>query len=514
MLFRYFWVGALVVLLMSVRVWSDEIRLRADGLGDYATIQAAIMAAGGGDEIILAEGLYRGAGNRDLDMGGKALTIRSEAPEDAEVVGLTIIDCQGSALEYHRGFYFHSGEGSGSVLSGLTIENGYQFDGGAIYCENGSSPTFRNCVIRYNEAIEDGGGIKCSINCNPVIIGCDISNNTAGHYAGGIDCCLSSKATIINCRISFNQSVNDGGGLQACLSDVTVKDCVFEGNVSQAEGGGMFCRGECEIRGCLFVGNRAKYGGGIHFWNLTSPAVINCTIANNRADSYGGGFSGETCNPTLTGCILWGNTAIYGDQVAVDYHSTSGSVLTFSYCCVAGGAPSFYCPPSCTVNWGAGNITGDPLFFDGGNWDTNSTLEYTRDDSWMGGDYHLQSIVGRWDGESWIMDEFQSPCIDSGDPAMVCADEFWPHGGQVNMGSYGGIAEASMSLNFVGNKADMNCDGKVNLIDWNLFGEQWLKQDVLLKSDLNWNGLVDSSDLNMFIREWLWVEEPDDGGDR
>jgi hypothetical protein len=64
------------------------------------------------------------------------------------------------------------------------------------------------------------------------------------------------------------------------------------------------------------------------------------------------------------------------------------------------------------------------------------------------GDYHLQSQGGRWDGQTgqWVSDGATSPCIDAGDPAVPAAREPAPNGGIVNLGAYGGTAEASMSF--------------------------------------------------------------------
>jgi len=80
--------------------------------GDFLTIQKGIDAAVNGDTVLVAAGTYKGAGNKNLDFKGKAITVTSE-----NGAALTIIDCEGVG----RGFYFHSGETSKSVVGGLPL---------------------------------------------------------------------------------------------------------------------------------------------------------------------------------------------------------------------------------------------------------------------------------------------------------------------------------------------------------------------------------------------------------
>jgi len=87
-----------------------------DGSADFSNIQAAINDAIHGDTVIVADGVYTGTGNRDIDFKGKAITVRSEnGPEHC------IIDCNGTGTEPHRGFNFHSNEDVNSVVNGFTI---------------------------------------------------------------------------------------------------------------------------------------------------------------------------------------------------------------------------------------------------------------------------------------------------------------------------------------------------------------------------------------------------------
>ena len=166
------------------------------------TIQAAIDAAEDGDTIIVASGTYTGYGNRRIDFKGKAITVRSADGQER-----CTIDCEG----HRRGFYFHSGEDANSILDGFTITNGYtRYDGGAIHCEDHSSPMIINCSLVNNTAGSDGGGMS-NTHSEPVIDGLTFRNNTAGYQGGGLYNSWSG-ATITNCVFVENSSKQSGGG--------------------------------------------------------------------------------------------------------------------------------------------------------------------------------------------------------------------------------------------------------------------------------------------------------------
>jgi len=226
----------LTLILFPASTFSATIRVPTD----QPTIQAGIDAASTGDVVLVADGTYTGSGNKDLDFGGKAITVQSESgPVN------TIIDCEGDG----RGFNFQSGEGQDSVVSGFTITNGKGGHGGGILCYD-SSPTVTNCIIKgnstqYTSGDYYGGGIYCSAMYSwktiyPVITNCTIVGNQSGRRGGGIYF-FGANATIANCTITENSTGNDfdasGGGISSSFSSLTITNSIIWGN-SPTEGAG------------------------------------------------------------------------------------------------------------------------------------------------------------------------------------------------------------------------------------------------------------------------------------
>jgi hypothetical protein len=198
---------------------------------DFATIQAALDMATNGDMIVVRDGTYAGAGNKNLDFDGKAIYLRSEnGPANC------IIDCQHDG----RAFAFHSGETPESVLDGFTITKGLtQYSGvfpdgwgAGILCYR-SSPTIKNCVITGNQSIGtdsgSGAGISCYLNASPIIVNCLVASNS-GVWGGGIYCNFSSSPNISNCTITGNFARGGGGIYTANQSWPTITDSILWDN--------------------------------------------------------------------------------------------------------------------------------------------------------------------------------------------------------------------------------------------------------------------------------------------
>ncbi|MHC4113508.1 MAG: hypothetical protein ACYSUY_20735 [Planctomycetota bacterium] len=310
----------------------------------------------------------------------------------------------------------------------------------------------------------------------------------AGGYTTGGVFNANGDLAFNNCVFNGN-SAQHGGGVGNDYGSVTLTDCAFNGNSASRKGGGMFNShwGAAAI-GCVFSDNSATDGGGIStFWlRLGGLTLTNCTLTGNSASRNGGAVH-NYCAPgyqsdlILANCILWGNSADEGPQIAVE----NDGILSISYCCLQGGQWDVYAPEA-TLNWLDGNIDMDPCFADE-----------------AGGDYYLRSTAGRWDpdSETWVTDANTSPCIDAGNPGCPAELETDPNGSRINMGAFGGTAEASKSPPNSALLADLTNDRKVDSNDLRVFVKYWLESGPCLPSDLNRNKFIDFVDFAVFARE-------------
>ncbi|MCH7879866.1 MAG: right-handed parallel beta-helix repeat-containing protein [candidate division Zixibacteria bacterium] len=299
-----------------------------------------------------------------MDFCGKANVLKSENGPD-----FSIIDCQGSVADPHRGFYFHSGEDTTAIVDGFTIQGGYgpsdgpasRSVGGGIMCDSSSSPSLINNSISGNSARNDGGGIACLNNSNPIISNNTISGNSAGG-GGGIRC-FQSSPTISNNTIIDN-SAQAGGGI-FCISNSSpmITGNTIANNTAVGFGGGILCSGFSSpvIINNIIKGNSAighSLGGGIFCLNSSNATINNNTIIGNSALTGAGLFSGLNSHPSLENSIIAFNSG--GEAVWCD--DNSGFSLT---CCDIfgneGGDWVGCIADQANIN---GNFSADPLFCD------------------------------------------------------------------------------------------------------------------------------------------------------
>jgi hypothetical protein len=328
------------------------------------TIQAGINLAVKGDTVLVANGIYKGPGNSDLDFKGKAITVQSTGGA---------ANCTIDASQGVRGLWFHHQETAASVFSGFTITNGNAGigDGGGVLCELSSSPTIRNCTISGNKGTL-GGGIGCS-NSSPQILNCRVEGNMASASGGGISCDLAASPMILSCRIDSNNSVLEGGGVSIDnQSSPIIFGSRFDFNGSVSSGGGLFIglNSSPKITTCKIISNSSKVsGGGIAASFNSAPTILNSLIASNNSNVSGGGIDSYSASPIITNCTIDSNNSAAGGAIHSRFSSDrlTNSILTANY-------PNEIHTVSSGINvsysdirgghTGIGNISADPKYVD------------------------------------------------------------------------------------------------------------------------------------------------------
>ena len=359
--------------------------------------------------------------------------------------------------------------------------------GSGLFASGPNTVSVKDCIFVGNSA----SGIYAGDEVQLTVTDCSFTGNS-GYRGGGIY--NRADARVINCTFLENRAVHWGGGVMNSGGEPTFVNCAFienraNGGRYDGNGGGMGNWGSNPvITNCLFAGNVSHdCGGGVYNLNSTATLISNCIFSGNRTQS-GGGIQSNNSNNVLKNCTFVGNSALNGGALACDssdreYPSTvevidsilwnggdeiwnnDGSVISVKYSDIHGG-------------WsGEGNIAVDPCFVQPVHRDPND------EDFWVDWDYHLKSQAGRWDPNDglWVMDDVTSSCIDAGNPMTPIGHEPFPNGGIINMGAYGGTAEASKS--YFGKPpceiivaGDINGDCRINFLDFRLMASHWMEE--------------------------------------
>lgn len=195
---------------------------------DQPTIQAAVLVAFNGDEIVVADGVYASPANRRIDLLGKRIYLHSENGSAA-----CVIDCEGDG----RAFTLQNGEPPATIIQGFTIINGNGGDGGGLLIDD-SSPNIIDCVIQNCRA--NYGGAVYVFSGSPRFTNCLFvqSVGTAFGGAGRID---DGTPVFVNCHVADNQGGSGGGAFYvSTLANPIMDNCVVWGNApNQFDGGGF-----------------------------------------------------------------------------------------------------------------------------------------------------------------------------------------------------------------------------------------------------------------------------------
>jgi len=330
----------------------------------FLTLQDALAATGSGDEIVVAEGLYkpdRGAGatlgDREATFELKdGVTVRGafagygKPNPDARDIVLYKTTLSGDLGGDDLWGILNRDDNSYHVVTGPAGNPGATLDGFFVVDGNGDGPFPHHL----------GGGLY-----NPggvlKIIDCTFQGNTAALGGGILN--LGAPITMVNVQLIGNRAFLSGGGLYNWEGDATLHNCRIVGNSA----------------------DRAEDMGGAAIDNLTGNLTIrDSTIADN-ASPKGQAITSYSWDWDAGGTVDIANSILYngGDEI----WSNSIPAVSVTYSDVKGG-------------WtGTGNISGTPQFVAPGG----RSIE----GEWIDGDYRLKST---------------SSCIDAGSNAKIPAD--------------------------------------------------------------------------------------------
>ena len=415
----------------------------------FVSLHDAFLVASQGDQIWVAEGLYRpstpgGDRNRSFEIpagvevyGGFDATEPSLADRSG-LFELTVLsgDLNGDDGPGFTGMGDNSyhvvrtaGVGAASTLDGFLIRAG-NADGGAPLQDRGAGLwvtfplTVANVTLRANRAGGAGGGLYAQqtvTSLDACVFDGNLTLGTGGGLAqesgvlslnrcsflanradrgGGLH--TDGSTALAECFLDGNQAAVSGGALEADGAVLEVRRSLFSNNATDlgaaGEGGAVATLDTSgSLRSCLFANNSALVGGGLHAGAGGSPQVLtldNATVYGNVAlgSAGGGGVHSTGGALTVRNSILWENSGTAGVDFAAQI---GGSALQADHSCIQKMSSAE------AQALGSGNLSQDPLLR-----------------APLGAD----GVLGTPDDDLRLGKG--SPCIDAGENAALPGAEF------------------------------------------------------------------------------------------
>lgn len=294
-----------------------RVKTDATGINDgsswdnaFTSLQSALATAKSGDEIWLAQGVYKPGNNRTDSFeipdgvtiyGGFAGDETNLQQRDIEKNITYLSGDIGKERDNKDNNYTVVKLNSGTAtLDGLIIQDGNSNDdGGGVY--NDGNLTLKNVVVTFNLAADSGGGI---VNNGTINI---IDSTIADNFAIG------------------NNPASGGGGL-INTGSATITNSMFSGN-GAGKGGAIRNNANLQLNNSKVINNIAySKGGGGGVANLDTVNVSNSVIVNN-ADDLANNFELVTGTNISSGNNIIGN----GDGVSGFTDGSNGDKVGEKY---------------------------------------------------------------------------------------------------------------------------------------------------------------------------------------
>lgn len=287
------------------------------------SIKHAVGQATSGDEIRIGEGEFTENNinvNDTLYISGGWENFGSDGQGEKPNPTLTKIDGAAS------GAVFVIGAGN-PTFSDLTVQNGRSVNGGAVFVNANTQPSFTNLIFDHNTATNNGGALF-------------MNSGTA--------------VTIQKSQFSNNDSANGGGAIYMNGGTLSLQQSQLITNTANSSGGGALTlnNGLLTVQNSLFHNNIAPSGrgGAVRLNNGTATFDFN-TWVNNSAAVDGGGVYNHAAAATIENSIFAANSAVSGSAVY-----GNGGTTTLDYLNLWQNDTN--------VSAGSHSFTANPLFAD------------------------------------------------------------------------------------------------------------------------------------------------------
>lgn len=299
-----------LILLVSPLAQGATYVISPDGSGDFTTLGECVAHCGSGEIIELTDGMFTGAGNVNMVISAKTITIRSQSGSAANCR----INCEGEPGITKRAFIIENG--AVATIENIALENGYctQDWGGAILVRGQALAYLRGLAFRGNYA--SWGGALAIVDGAAYVEGqdCRFQENVAEDGGGAI---YNNAAESIwsNTRFIDNTTNADGG---ACHADngpaeFDFYSCIFSRNLAGLEGGAVYHVGvaDCDMVGCTLSGNSCAGGSAFYVGSNTILDLRNTLIIFT---TEGVGLDCQSANFDLENNNIFGNAG--GDWIS------------------------------------------------------------------------------------------------------------------------------------------------------------------------------------------------------
>ncbi|MCP4643386.1 MAG: right-handed parallel beta-helix repeat-containing protein, partial [bacterium] len=170
--------------------------------------------------------------------------------------------------------------------------------------------TARRCIVVSGSVVIDGFLLtRGSPGLQADVTSLTLRNSTCTTNSyGGADI-TGGIVVIEDCLFEGNTTNGDGGGVRiGNVTSTLVRRCRFLSNDASGNGGGLQRQyGDITIENCLFSGNTADSGGGVYTTHGDAMSIVNCTFWQNTAAPAGGAVYASNTAPTIRNTIVWGS---------------------------------------------------------------------------------------------------------------------------------------------------------------------------------------------------------------